>query len=514
MKLKYCSVALLVFFMSCDNFLDEIPNKQKDLVIETTDHLDFLLNSDPESTVEYNPVKALGSDDYGTIRALQDLDAYYIIYSANDLDYALWNTDEIAKKKDTYYSREYGNIYNANLILTYVDKVNGPKEDKDRISAEAHFIRAYAMLNLVETYCLPYSEINKDELGLILKTNTGYNESLSRATLEQTYQMIERDILKALETKNMIANNSLGYSTSFRANISAANGLAARFYLLKEDYIKAYNHAKIAFDSYPYLSDYNEGMSYSAYSPYYHAPSNSQIWFPMTRDFDSGKAVAYENKELYYNKILYTGNSTSMPTIPSQELINLFDKDYDLRYKYYFVENATVYLTKDYTYKHSTYYRYPGPTSSRGQFSPSGPQSSEMLLVQAECLARQNRLPEAMDLVNTLRKKRFDKNTPTHVVLLSADNKETAVAKVLEERRRELAFVSRWSDIRRLNNNSDSFDDVGNIVKEFYKYDPQGVIRPYTVETYILESRSRKFATPISQLELDLSEGKTLQNTY
>ena len=72
----------------------------------------------------------------------------------------------------------------------------------------------------------------------------------------------------------------------------------------------------------------------------------------------------------------------------------------------------------------------------------------EIYLIAAECEARVGDVGRAMALVNKLRDNRIKNNTA-----LTATDKDDALKKVLEERRRELAMsgMVRYIDLKRLN---------------------------------------------------------------
>ena len=84
---------------------------------------------------------------------------------------------------------------------------------------------------------------------------------------------------------------------------------------------------------------------------------------------------------------------------------------------------------------------------------------------------------------------------------------------IAQERRRELAFTMRWYDIKRLNANEDTSDDI-TIVKTFYPYNTSTVLSSEAPIEYRIEPGSRKFATPIPDVEITRSEGVIQQNTY
>ncbi len=112
----------------------------------------------------------------------------------------------------------------------------------------------------------------------------------------------------------------------------------------------------------------------------------------------------------------------------------------------------------------------------------------EVMLTKAECLARTGKTSEAMEVLNTLRKKRF---APADYQDLSAANADDALQIVLDERRREL--MSRW--IR--------FFDQKRLNKEarFAKT----VTRVFLGETFTLEPNSNRYVFPIATNYINLN---------
>lgn len=159
-------------------------------------------------------------------------------------------------------------------------------------------------------------------------------------------------------------------------------------------------------------------------------------------------------------------------------------------------------------------YEWPGYIFFYKDRIPSGPTVAEMLLIKAECQARQGNFGDAMNTVNQLRAKRMDAEAGAEIINLSAASKEEAVRKILEERRREMPFSMRWFDIRRLNNNEDANDDVPVLKREFYPYTSAGILGKEPVKTYTLEKNSRRFAQPILNSEIESSLGAIQQNMY
>ena len=226
------------------------------------------------------------------------------------------------------------------------------------------------------------------------------------------------------------------------------------------------------------------------------------IKFPYTHDNQSDFTDMLGWKEFLYFRML---NHESWWYIPSQNLLNLYDQTNDLRYRYHIVEG--------YSYDRGLAkpsYNYPGYIFFFKDRIPSGPTVAEMYLIKAEALARTNDVAGAMTAVNTLREKRM---LPGAWVNLSAINKDDAIKKVAEERRREMPFVQRWYDLRRYNNNEDPNDDV-NLSKTFYPYTNSAVLSTQPVQSYTLPKGSRRWAAPLPRTEIISSDGVIEQNTY
>ncbi|GHT15000.1 hypothetical protein FACS189426_22160 [Bacteroidia bacterium] len=496
--------------MGCDDFLDKSPSKTSSLVPTTVEQLDALLGAYSSFYQVSNRNSVYATDDYGLYADLYD--ARPASYNLVAVQYALWDMNRIAfDGRIAFWPNEYKKIFTANMVLQNLSKVSGSDEEKAILEAESHLIRAYSYLDLADKYCLPYSESTKDELGLPLKQSVSFEELSSRNTLSETYASIESDLQEALKTPVHLLKD--GRVRSWRANIGAANALAARYYLGRNNYAEALKYANAALSEYSTLVDYNTEMKYSDRPNSYTINPNDpekkavvSLKFPYTHDNQTDMTDMLGWKEFYYFRLL---NHESWWYVPSKELLDLYGRsESDLRYKYHIVE--------DYSYDRGMLqpsYSYPGYVFFFKDRIPAGPTVAEMILTKAECLARDGNIPEAINTVNILRAKRMDNSLPADKINLSATTREEAVKKILEERRREIPFSIRWFDIRRFNANADTFDDVV-ITREFYPYAESAVLPQESVKTYTLGKDSRRYAVPVPNTEIISSGGKIEQNKY
>ena len=506
-RFKYILLSILAVALlsSCDSFLSEKPSKSTSLVPTTVDQLDYLFNSYGNFYQERCYEEIMSSDSYGLLTSMTQAKAS--IPGLTPTQYACWDIDNLPTNPDYFFSSEYSKIFRANMVLANLSKVSGSDEKKAQLEKEAHFIRAYSTWMLAQTFCLPYTEANKNELGLTIKASTSFEESTKRATLQETYDFIEADLNIALGITNdmTIVNNKY---TSWRANKAAVNGFAARYWLNRNDYEKAYQYAKTALESHNVLVNYNTDMRYATTPTYVTVNGEKiEVLYPYTETNQTDLTDMFEWKELMYFRMTYFGYWWY---IPSEKLLALYNHDYDLRYKYHIVEH--------YSFAQSGMtnppYEYPGYIFFFKDRIPSGPTTAEMLLIEAECLARQNKVSDAMTVVNKLRAARMASNAPDNVKYLSAATKDAAIKLIIEERQREMPFTERWYDIRRLNNNEDSNDDVGDLTRTYFPYTAASVLTTEAPITYTLPKNSRRYAAPIPEDDITASNGAIEQNKY
>lgn len=504
---KYFILFLLSAFLlnACNDFLSEKPSKSTSLVPTTADQLENLLNNYTNFYQEGNRTIIYSSDDYGLLKDMYD--AKSSAYGVVAAQFGLWDTEFLPlDTRESFWSGEYRKIFTANMVLSNLPKVSGTDAQKEKLNFESYFIRAYSYWTLAQTYCLPYSEANKNELGLVLKQGISFDEPIERTTLKETYDLIEADLAIALKLTTKLEKVNNKYK-SWRASKAAVNAFAARYYLTRNDYTKALTYAEVALQEHSVMMDYNVDMRYSSIISNIAVKGvSTRIMYPYTHDNQTDMTDILEWKEFYYFRVNY---HESWWYVPSLELLSIYDKTFDLRYKYHMVKN--------YSYDRgltNPAYEYPGYIFFFKDKIPSGPTVGEILLIKAECLARQNKVTEAMTAVNLLRIKRMDKNAPAAVINLSAISKDDAIAKILQERRREMPFTQRWNDLRRLNSNEDAADDIGVLSRSFYGFNNAAISPALGLKTYTLPKNSRRYAAPIPYTEIQTSNGAISQNTY
>jgi hypothetical protein len=489
-KILILMLALLPL-ISCQKYLEEEPKVQVD--IQTADQLDALINNATAFTYDgANSTAAYSTDDTEiplalyqsnpTAGAVNIADLYYYIFDVNNI---------VGANSDLLWNGEYKKIFIANVILASVDKVTGSTTQKNRIKADAYFIRAYSYWNLVNYYCLPYAAANMQSQGLPLKKTTDYAEPLNRATLQATYDLISSDIAQA---QSLVTSADVQASARWRVTKPAIDAFLSRFYLFTGDYTQSLKYANSALTStVAQLVDYNTIAAGS--SSTYTNPA-ATLKYTVLNDWAAVQFLAWN--EFYYTRFTYRNTQFF---VPSTNLISLYDTSNDLRYQYFMIPNGgrRFGVITPATYRYDVF--------NDGRYLPTGPTVAEVLLNKAEALVRTGDFGNAIITVNQLRAKRFK----TYVALTATD-KADALTKILLERRRELPFSFRWWDIRRFSVNDDPSDDVV-VTHTFFKMGV-GTVDMTSTQTYTLPLKSTRYMVPINGVEISASQGEIQQNTY
>ncbi len=522
MKLNQYKIVFICLAFLClngctliDDFLEVDPSKSTRKTIQTAEQLDMVL-ARYAGFYQENPDIMLASDDYDIRTDINDaMSSGYSIYQPV---YGLWNDKNNVDTRYHTWGKEYGKAYYANLVINNIDDVEGDESFKANLKAEAHFLRAYCYFQIALAHSLYYTGSNGDELGITLKQSTSFEESVARATLKETWDFIEADLQEGLKVTKSF-KNSEGRNQNWRATTASVKAFAARYYLYRADYDKARKYAEEVLREYNVLKNYNDPaeMSRHSYVDMYTINQGTSeqevvtVHYPYTypqMSSDATRVLFAEWSEMLYMRACYYG---SWWYIPSKDLLDTYrtdvpgeDPNNDLRYYYYVLPDFGLrYCEK------TTRGRQPGYCQFFFDTVISGPTTAEMNLIIAECAARNGNIADAMKYVNNVRRNRI---VSAVYVDLTASSQADALKKVLQERRREMAFTMRWYDLKRLNAN-DPANQV-TVTRTFYPYNETTIQTGETPKSYVLAPNSRHYALPISEDEINKSKGVIQQNTY
>ncbi|WP_164126427.1 RagB/SusD family nutrient uptake outer membrane protein [Sphingobacterium luzhongxinii] len=309
----------------------------------------------------------------------------------------------------------YLQVYNANLCLEGLSKIVNEKSDIDirnRIYGSAHFYRGYAYLALVTTFCKAYREEEaSSDLGIVLRDVSDFNVNTPRSSLKASYQKIIEDLNIA---KDYLSDR---VEIPLRPSKAAAYAALSRTYLSMRNYHQAELYADSALMLHSEVMDFND--------PNLKLGSNLPF------------ANKYNPEVVFYSAIGTYSISTAHPMYARIDK-GLYDsyEVADLRKQAYFLPLADG-------------YRFKGMYSENKNLCFTGITTAELLLIKAECRAREKDVKGTTDAMKLILQKRYNNgvyNLPQEL------NQENVLAWVLLERRKELLMRGiRYSDLKRLN---------------------------------------------------------------
>jgi hypothetical protein len=485
MKLLRFSIIGIFLLTGCEKYLAEESKKQ--VSIKTVSQLEALVDNATAFSYETNATAAYSTDDTELTKELYQNNP--TAFTIDNLQYYVFKVDGVVGlAADNLWNAEFKKIFTANLILANIDLVTGDDATRQRVKADAYFIRAYSNWVLANHYCAPYAEANLGSPGLPIKKTVDYTESLKRATLKETYDFILSDIAEAKK----VTYDDVDNRRAWRISKKAISAFMSRFYLFTGDLDKSLAEANVALAATgATLVDFKTLLAGQAKS--YTNPTAVLNHIEL-HDWAASKFLYWS--EFYYTRYTYIGTQWF---VPSANLVALYDKQNDLRYKDFMIANGgrRFSVVTPATYRYTIF--------NDGRYLPAGFTVAEVLLNKAEVLARKGDVDGAMTTVNILRLKRMS----TYVALV-ATNKDDAIKKVLEERRRELAFTMRWYDIRRFSVNDYPADDI-TVTRDFFDVGITGV-NFNAPKTYTLDAK--RYLVPINGVEMDASLGQITQNPY
>lgn len=452
---KLALVALLLIFSSCTKFLDVKPVGK--LIPTKAEDLADLLNS--ITTIDWQFKDGSRGNFYAMLAdnyQLSENQAKYFYSSNNSYNerFAAFtfnppyeNPNQTSGIWSLGIYRSVG-VFN-NVIEGVKDLPGESATDLGKlITAQAKAGRAWTMLLAILSYGGVYDPNGQNNVK-ILPYRTASNPTVPNPDLSTTaelFNLIEQDLKDAL----LAAPNNVGNPT--RANLSAVHGLLAQFYMYKRDWPNMLAHAKEAWNRSLAVKGGVDNMIYNLNS-FYYKPNPNASPAPGT---DVEVVLELQGPDLLFNQsdhrenLFYrlAPNGTFIMHYPSQDFLDLFDKNTDRRYQL-FALKTLGYATTIGGVKYNdgvitNYFRDTKTLSSQGLTYP------ELLLMKAEASARLNDLPGALADLNLLRKYRYSGaniDLPNGATL-SQDN---LLFEILKERRRELpiATCQRTFDIKR-----------------------------------------------------------------
>jgi hypothetical protein len=326
-----------------------------------------------------------------------------------------------------FWDAGYAAIGRANIVIEKVPNVSGlSAEERDDLLAQAHFMRALSFHNLVKYWGDTASAGLGVPLVLIPPRDISEAGLATRATTGEVYTQILSDLSDA--------ETLMGSSTdASRATLMAVRALRARVYLYQRNYAGAETEAEAVGT----LGGYSLASAYGDLFTEDGSPTPEDV-FRMHFD-----AVDFCWEGYYYRHSEAQGRREISPSV---DLITAYDPAFngspgtynpvDLRGQWNIAFNDSTDGTSVYGSKWPT---------GIGAEDIHVIRFAEVLLIQAEAEARQNKLGEAEATLTPIRVR-----AGLAAAGLDTLTQAQAIDVILNERRLELAMEGdRWPDLVR-----------------------------------------------------------------
>ncbi|PXY39144.1 RagB/SusD family nutrient uptake outer membrane protein [Flavobacterium cheongpyeongense] len=466
--MKYIYITILSLIMlsvtSCEEYTDLTPKGA--LVVETAEQFHEMVSL-PNRGYPINNFQYLSDDQW-----MKESNVIGVTPNINTINFTFDETvDRVSMiNNSSFYNQAYTYINRWNTIISLVDDSKGDGSIKELAKAEAKIFRAYDHFLLVNHYAKGYDpKTAATDGGICIMDKFDLEAQPEKSTVAQVYDFIQKDIEDALpylqEKPLDVYHPSLAFAYAFKAKV----------HLFKREIAKAKEAAE-------------KSLSF-----------NNQIFDMVAYNAQGGPNVvsvpAANNIEVlsYQYMTGYNEMNFAYQYIISPELRMLFGTN-DARFNLFFNTTSTTNLDQgsNTAYWATTYTKY--------FYSTVGMKTTEVYLMLAECYAREDKLTEAVAVLNTLRAKRIlsgivNLDVPT-------TRKET-MELVINERRKELMFgFNRFFDLKRLNTETEYAKTITRLFPLVNKTVPQ--------KTYTLLPNSRLYIIPFPLAALTKNPKLTL----
>jgi len=501
-KIFVLLITIALFNTGCKKYLDKSPSEGGLVGFNNVDQFDGLLNDIRVTRNIFEWRNGIyGSDDCFIDPDFQTASASYLQPEA----FNTWNQNELrGLTSSNGFQRGWSYMYTYNYITEKIDapSISGSALLKKQVKAEAMFFRAFNFFNLATEYCMHPGLNGGQYPGLGYKNTISTDPSSydDRKTVDFTFSGIIEDLTNAEQLLTEVGKSDFNIDQPWRATVVTVQALRARVELYMGNYAKAFDYAKKAYTAYSFLYDMNNAALFTMQNRVTTTTTCNGVSTSVTSQSPvisnvGGSATdpngLWNYKENYFRYVAQLAAAAKLP--PSQDLYNMYEAT-DLRKKIFYDNNLNCnnspftpcrkdeLVSKQYM-KHAL-------GNNRSGFA-LGVSVPEVMLIMAECRARGKGDGENANVIlKALRKTRF----PIGYI----DNIGSTLKDVKDERRRELAFVMRWYDLKRYN----ALDNDNIIVTKRGRDDVYQLNS--NIVTYKLAPNAPAYALPIPEVEIIL----------
>ncbi|WP_316751130.1 RagB/SusD family nutrient uptake outer membrane protein [Pedobacter gandavensis] len=423
MNFKYTSkysllwaIPLLLLVASCKDLLDPKP-----LLYVAEEN--SIVNKKSADAALIGTYSALGQNSYqgNTFRYIVNLaddNLRWVGNSPSNREFDVHDVFATNTSISALWGALYSTINSSNNIIESVPKVNDQtfqQADRNAAIGEAYFIRALAYFDLVRLW-------GNAPIITTSTRNPNSADGIGNSTPAQLYKQVGED----LEAAQNLLPASPAVLNRNRASIYAVYALKSRLFLYLGQWQQALDYADLVI---------KESVKFSlvpSYSAFFNAKNTTESIFEI--DYTINNKNSWAGNWFASN---LTGGTREF--LPTDEFIALVRGPYG-------GDRKSLLLDINTPPKGIITYGNMNFKISTGENQVYALRIAELYLIRAEAKAELNRIPEAVEDIRIIRLRAKAKDDD----LNGLSDKNEVIAKVLQERRLELAYESqRWFDLIR-----------------------------------------------------------------
>lgn len=231
-------VCLLFTSLSCNDFLDEVPDNRVALE-DLNKAAQVLTNAYSSASPAFTEWM---SDNVSWTTGTTLRLSHTQLYSWEDV-----TTGPTEQDTPTHFwFQTYDAIAHANEVLAVIDELPAETDEekafKRSIQSEALLTRAYGHFMLVNLFGEHYSQNASSDLGVpyVKVPETTFISTYERLSVRRVYDEVEDDMLLGLE---LLDDSFFSNSGKYHFNRNAALAFASRFYLYKGDFVRCIEYS-------------------------------------------------------------------------------------------------------------------------------------------------------------------------------------------------------------------------------------------------------------------------------